>query len=387
MNVISGYLARYSFLMDNAVKIGDTGKEYHHCGTTLIRELKGEKMKLKLTVFFSLLLSAGIIFIHSAKANEPRLYIRSLFDIQYAFCDIQTNGVTGMDNRDSALEGRGFGTASTASMLFLVNGENEISLEFGALNWFSKDEMSDKARSHFNPEAKCKLELTAIRGKESQVLTAIEVEMDKNGQPVATTSADEPKDAAVNTPVVRHVIQAEKVETGHIEKKYFNPKEFPPNMTLYRFSRNVRISGLPEWAWVKATPYTDTPEQRQQLQQAYMTVWQAYNAKNIGTICAQQKIALKACAWATGESEESIFADKSIHSDIKATNFKMIPINWNDYRVKIMNQGRMVRLVNKSDPESSPISYHYVDDEDGDTVLATVAPIFSLINGRFVQVI
>ncbi|WP_339957038.1 hypothetical protein [Photorhabdus namnaonensis] len=52
-----------------------------------------------------------------------------------------------------------------------------------------------------------------------------------------------------------------------------------------------------------------------------------------------------------------------------------------------MNQGRMVRLVNKSDPESSPISYYYVDEEDGETVLATVAPIFSLINGRFVQVI
>ncbi|WP_445493834.1 hypothetical protein [Photorhabdus sp. SF281] len=35
---LSGYVARNSFLMSNAVKIGDTGKEYHHCGTTLIRE-------------------------------------------------------------------------------------------------------------------------------------------------------------------------------------------------------------------------------------------------------------------------------------------------------------------------------------------------------------
>ncbi|WP_445374423.1 hypothetical protein ACSLVK_20455 [Photorhabdus tasmaniensis] len=373
--------------MDNTVKIGDTGKEYHHCGTTLIKELKGEKMKLKLTVFFSLLLSAGIIFIHSTKANEPRLYIRSLFDIQYAFCDIKTNGVTGFSNRNSALEGRGFGTASTASMLFLVNGENEISLEFGALNWFSKDELSDKARSHFNPEAKCKLELTAMRGKESQVLTTIEVAMDKNGQPIATVSEDPPQYAAISsTPVVRHMVQGENAEGGHIEKKYFDPKEFPPNMTLYRFSRSIKISGLPDWEWVKATPYTDTPEQRQQLQQAYMAVWQAYNAKDIGIIRAQQKIALKAWAKATGGSEESIFIDQSI-SNINAKNFKMIPINWNDYKVKIMNQGRMVRLVNKSILSYSPISYHYVDDEDGETVLATVAPIFSLINGRFVQVI
>ncbi|KMW72258.1 hypothetical protein TI10_14870 [Photorhabdus luminescens subsp. luminescens] len=338
-------------------------------------------MKLKL-----LLLLLGVIVMSDANASEPRLYIRSLFDIQYAFCDIKTNGVTGVDNRDSALEGRGFGTSSTASMLLMANGENEVSLEFGALGWFSSDALSDKDRNHFNPEAKCTLELTAMRGKKSEVLTAIEVAIDKNGQPVATTPANEAKYAAISTPVVRHVVQAQNIEDGHVEKKYFNPKEFPPNMTLYRFSRSVRISGLPDWEWVKATPYTDTLEQRQQLQQAYMAVWQAYNAKDINTLMEQQKVALKAWAWATNESEESIFADQSAYSDINEKGFKMKPINWDDYTVKIMNQGRMVRLVNKSDPENSPISYYYVD-EDGDTILATVAPIFSLINGRFVQVI
>ncbi|OCA55957.1 hypothetical protein [Photorhabdus namnaonensis] len=329
----------------------------------------------------------GVIVVQGANANEPRLYIRSLFDIQYAFCDIKTNGVTGMDNRDSAREGRGFGTASTASMLFMTNGENKISLEFGALGWFSSDALSDKDRSHFNSEAKCNLELTAMRGKKSEVLTAIEVAIDKNGQPVAITPSNEAKYAAISTPVVRHTIQAENVESGHKDKKFFNSRKFPPNMTLYRFSRNVKISGLPEWEWEKATPYTDTPEQRQQLQQAYMAVWQAYNDKDINTLREQQKIALKAWAWATDESEESIFADQSAYSDINEKGFKMRPINWDDYRVKIMNQGRMVRLVNKSDPESFPISYYYVDEEDGETVLATVAPIFSLINGRFVQVI
>ncbi|MBS9436303.1 hypothetical protein EAE91_03655 [Photorhabdus noenieputensis] len=329
----------------------------------------------------------GVMVMQGANANEPRLYIRSLFDIQYAFCDIKTNGVTGFSNRNSALEGRGFGSSSTASMLLMANGENEVSLEFGALGWFSSDALSDKDRNHFNPEAKCTLELTAMRGKKSEVLTAIEVAIDKNGQPVATTPANEAKYAAISTPVVRHVVQAQNIEDGHVEKKYFNPKEFPPNMTLYRFSRSVRISGLPDWEWVKATPYTDTLEQRQQLQQAYMAVWQAYNAKDINTLMEQQKVALKAWAWATNESEESIFADQSAYSDINEKGFKMKPINWDDYTVKIMNQGRMVRLVNKSDPENSPISYYYVDEEDGETVLATVAPIFSLINGRFVQVI
>ncbi|WP_445373808.1 hypothetical protein ACSLVK_15035 [Photorhabdus tasmaniensis] len=230
----------------------------------------------------------------SAHANEPRLYIRSVFDIQYAFCDIKTNGVTGFSNCNSARASRGFGTSSTGAMLFMVNGENEISLEFGALGWFSPDKLSNKTRNHFNPEATCKLEMTAIRGKDSQVLTAIKVTMDKDGQPVVTTPVDEAKYATISTPVVRHVIQAENVEAGHKDENYFDNRKFPPNMTLYRFSRNVKISGLPEWEWIKATPYTDTPEQRQQLQQAYMAVWQAYNAKDVKTIREQQKVALKA---------------------------------------------------------------------------------------------
>ncbi|KOY60028.1 hypothetical protein AM629_21680, partial [Photorhabdus heterorhabditis] len=77
------------------------------------------------------------------------------------------------------------------------------SLEFGALGWFSPDEMSDKARNHFNPEAKCTLELTAMRGKNSQILTAIEVAIDENDQPVATKSKDETKYATISTPVIR----------------------------------------------------------------------------------------------------------------------------------------------------------------------------------------
>ncbi|WP_242689505.1 hypothetical protein [Photorhabdus cinerea] len=322
----------------------------------------------------------------SANADESRLYIRSVFDIQYAFCDIKTNGVTGFSNRNSAQAARGFGTGSTGSMLLMANGENEISLEFGALSWFSPDKLSDKARNHFNPEATCKLELTAMHGKNSQILTAIEVAIDENGQPETIVSTNEPKHAAISTPIVRHVIQADNVEAGHIDKKYFDAKEFPLNMTLYRFSRTVKVSGLPDWEWIKATPYTDTAEQRRQLQQAYMAVWQDYNTKDVNTIREQQKVALKAWAWSTGESEESIFTSKFFHQDFKEKSFKMIPINWNDYRVKIMNEGRMVRLVNKSDLNNAPISY-YVNDEDGDTDLATIAPIFSLINGRFVQVI
>ncbi|PWC15483.1 hypothetical protein DDT52_19460 [Brenneria roseae subsp. roseae] len=65
----------------------------------------------------------GVIMMTTANAANESLRIRSVFDINYAFCAIKTNGVLGMDNRDSAVAGRGFGSSSTNAMLILANGE------------------------------------------------------------------------------------------------------------------------------------------------------------------------------------------------------------------------------------------------------------------------
>ncbi|AYM91225.1 MULTISPECIES: hypothetical protein [Serratia] len=331
------------------------------------------------------LLLSGVMMTLTANAEEPRLYIRSLFDIEYAFCAIKTNGVLGMDNRNSAREGRGFGTSSTAAMLFLENGENEISLEFGALGWFNEKAMSESERELFNSQAGCKLELTAMRGNKSEVLSAIEVGIGTDGLPEAKMPVDEPKYKAISSSVVRQKIQAEHVIPGHKDSAYFSPGEYPAQMELYRFSRQVKVSGLPEWPWVKATSYTDTPEQRKGLEQAYLKVWQALNSKDMATFRQQLKLSLAAWSWSTGETGDSIFSDRKISTDIYTPHFKMIPINWQDYDVQIMNNGRLVRLVNKSDPSYSPISYYC--DGDGYIALNTISPIFSVINGEFVLVI
>ncbi|TQI81693.1 hypothetical protein FHU10_3375 [Serratia fonticola] len=321
----------------------------------------------------------------TAHAEESRLYIRSLFDIEYAFCAIKTNGVLGMDNRNSARQGRGFGTSSTAAMLFLENGENEVSLELGALGWFDKKDTSVLERALFNPQASCKLELTAMRGSNSEVLSAIEVGIGKDGLPEAKIPADEQKFKTISGPVVRQKILAEQVVRGHKDNEYFNPYKYPSKMEIYRFSRQVQVSGLPEWSWVKATPYTDTPEQRKGLEQAYIKIWRTMDNKDLTTLRKQLKLSLAAWAWSTGEGEESIFVDRGMKSDIQNSQFKMIPINWQDYDVQIMNKGRLVRLINKSDPSVSPLSYYC--DSDGDTVMRYISPIFSLINGEFVLVI
>lgn len=79
-------------------------------------------------------------------SNEPQK-IRSLFNIQQAYCAIKTNDVTGFDNRKSAWKGRGGGISSTNTLMLVENGENEISLEIGALGWFSDKSLSPEERS------------------------------------------------------------------------------------------------------------------------------------------------------------------------------------------------------------------------------------------------
>ncbi|GAB7196973.1 hypothetical protein OS31_35050 [Dickeya oryzae] len=93
-------------------------------------------------------------------------------------------------------------------------------------------------------------------------------------------------------------------------------------------------------------------------------------------------------AWSitTGESTDEIYSDKKFVHDFKNSKFEMIPINWNDYELEVMNGHRMVRFVNKSDPTISPLSY-LITDEDGDRSLGYYAPIFSLIDGKFIPVI
>lgn len=63
----------------------------------------------------------------------------------------------------------------------------------------------------------------------------------------------------------------------------------------------------------------------------------------------------------------------------------MLPIKWENYAIRIMNKGRMVQLYNKSKPIYSPLTFIFID-ENGEKLLGYYAPVFSLINGRFVPV-
>lgn len=57
-------------------------------------------MKLKY-IISAIILAGGIMTLTALASSTPKK-LRSLFNIQQAYCAIKTNGVTGYDNRDSA---------------------------------------------------------------------------------------------------------------------------------------------------------------------------------------------------------------------------------------------------------------------------------------------
>ncbi|MEH0874773.1 hypothetical protein QM999_08580 [Pectobacterium cacticida] len=326
----------------------------------------------------------GLVAIATANAAEEPLRIRSVFDIHSAFCAIKTNGVIGLDNRHSAVAGRGFGTASTNALMMLENGENEITVEIGALDWFLPGNDSDNAHKAFAPDARCKVALTAFKGKETSVLTQFTIAIGQDGIPYVQ-SGGEAEPGKMGKVTVKK-IRAQQVEKGHIPSDYFRENNFPAGMELYQFTQKIYLKSIPEWKWTTATPFTGTPEQVHALQMAYIELWQLFAEKNQAAIKAYLRESLQAWSVTTGESVDEIYQNEVFSNALKDPTFKMIVINWNDFEIEELNNGKMVRFINKSNPKYSPISYFIGESEDVKRI-GYFSPIFSLINGRFIPVI
>ncbi|RRO08984.1 hypothetical protein [Pectobacterium aquaticum] len=330
------------------------------------------------------LILLGVMMMSTANAADEPLRIRSVFDINSAFCAIKTNGVLGMDNRDSAVAGRGFGTSSTNALLALENGENELTVEIGALGWFSKENIDNEARKVFKPDAGCKVALTAFKGEQSKVLSQLTIAIGKDGLPYVQSGGD--ADTAKTEKVTVRKITAQQVEMGHLSSDYLIDNYFPAGMELYQFTQKVYLKSLPEWKWTKATPFTGKPEQIQALKIAYLDLWHLLAEKNDIEIKRYLNESLKAWAMTTGDSIDNVYKSNTFVDDLKNHEFKMININWNDYEFEVMNDNRMVRFINKSDPSFSPLIY-FIVNESGDKRLRGYSPIFSFIDGKFIPVI
>lgn len=313
-------------------------------------------------------------------AENERIKIRSLFDINDAFCAIKTNEILGMDNRDSAVSGEGYGTSSTNAMLMLENGENEITLEIGAMGWFSEEQLSLQEKKSFSKESSCKVDLVLFKGKQQTTLTSLDVKIGEDGLPTYFDSHGNP---GAMKPTK---IDAQQVTEGHVSDKYFLKNYYPKGMELYQFTTKVNVTGLPKWKWVDATPFIGSPEQIIALRQAYADLWKMLATKNDSQLKQYLAISTKAWVDTTGESEEDVYNDNEFSELFKNKSFKMIPIDWQDYEIEVMNKNRLVKFTNKSIPVISPISYE-LDTESGGKRIESFSPIFSIVDGKILPVI
>lgn len=335
-------------------------------------------MKIKYLVAV-VLMTGGIMSAVLYAGDKPQK-IRSRFNIQDAYCAIKTNGVTGYSNRRSAWIENGDSTgaiSSTNAMMLMENGENEISLEMGALGWFYDKPASTEVRARFAPQAECSLDLVRSVNQDETTLSSIKVTINPQGVP----------EAQANTvhPVVRKEILAEQAEPGFIDPDYFDETYFPKGMKVYQFTQKVTVGGLPEWGWTRATPFTGSDEQLQKLKAAYSEMAEIINSGNRARLKAFDSEALKAWSVTTGDSEDVILLSQHPKEELEGGKARILPIRWSDYEVRVMNKGRMVQFYNKSKPTFSPLTYIFID-ENGEKLLGYYAPVFSLINGRFIPV-
>lgn len=333
-------------------------------------------------IYISLIMFLGSLNMSYAEVKKPLSGIQTLFDINGAYCAIKANGAVGAENRTSAYEGRGLGSSSINTVLMLENGINDIAIDFGSLDWFSKNEQI-RQRNTFTQDAYCNLQVKLETQHHSVTLTTLNIKIDDHGIPYANSEDGNGKPAPKK--VVAQAVTAFQTEDGHLDSQFLIDNFYPSGMKLFQFTSKLRISGLPEWKWVKATPVTGTSAEMDELKHAYLKLWTLFSKKDTHGIKKELENSLNAWMMATGSDQDEIYESNDFPEDFNNPDFEMIPINWNDYKLEIVNKGRMVRLVNKSDPAFFPVSY-YIKDE-GRKFIGTYSPWFSLINGKFVPVI
>lgn len=248
--------------------------------------------------------------------------IRSRFNIQDAYCAIKTNGVTGFNNRSAAWSENGDPTgaiSSTNAMMLMENGENKISLEIGALGWFSNKPVSTEERGKFSPHAGCSLDLVRKVKENETTLSSIKVTINAQGIPEARPDNIHP--------VFRNEIEAEQAEPGFINPNYFDETYFPKGMKLYQFTQKVTVSGLPEWSWTRATPFTGSNEQLQQLKAAYSEMAEIISAGDRARLKDFDSEALNTWSATTHDSEDEILLSLYTKENLEGKKSKCSPSN------------------------------------------------------------
>ncbi|MEG0716439.1 MAG: hypothetical protein RR467_17065 [Morganella sp. (in: enterobacteria)] len=329
-----------------------------------------------------LLVMTGVL---TAQAKERNIEIRTSIDSKYLFCEVKTNGVPGYDNRASAMRGEGAGTTSTNSYIAMSNGANELTVEVGALDWFSENAAMIENKETFNPAAYCKAVMTLVDYDNDQAvnLATLDIKINEQGQPEAYLN-NVPDKTVVFNKTTSH--PTERVTKNRVIPVDPDMRAYPDNMTLYQFTKSFTVSDLPDWQWVHSEPYTGSPEQVALLKEAYSELWLALKNKDIKKVRKLYTPAAESWAFTTQSTTDKILDSQDYNTIYDEKNAEMKTIDWDNFYIIPMNNGKMVRMVYKETLRFSPVGISYVS-ERGKKASYFFSPIFSLVNGKYIPVI
>lgn len=316
-------------------------------------------------------------------ANE-NIEIRTKFSMKNIFCIIEHNDVIGFENRSSAALGRGFGNGSINSLLVLKNGENTVKITVASLGWFKSDISEITGDNEkFSNESKCTLDIIRVNSfsKEKNIITKMEVKINERGIPEVYFNGK--LDVTVE-PKIKNIQAPNKILKNKIYDIDYT--EFPVKMVTFEFSQSFFLEGIPKWNWTYAESFKSSNEELNKLKKAYLNRWELFNKKDLKGIEKLMSPALINWSIATNSSTKNIFNSYEFNSIFNSKNYNMQPIDWDNFRVQVMNDGKLVRMVYKEDISFSPLTMSYLD-EDGDEAVESFSPYFSLINNEWVEVL
>ncbi|MEM7874894.1 hypothetical protein Q4R10_21205, partial [Morganella morganii] len=133
-------------------------------------------------------------------------------------------------------------------------------------------------------------------------------------------------------------------------------------------------------------PYTGSPEQIALLKEAYSELWLALKNKDIKKVRKLHTPAAEAWAITTQSTTDRILDSQDYNTIYDENHVEMKTIDWDNFYIIPMNNGKMVRMVYKETLKFSPVGMSYIDYA-GYRSSFFFSPIFSLVNGKYIPVI
>lgn len=306
-----------------------------------------KKNQITVSGFFSVLiaLTAGVIPLRTAAMDHVK-YLAS-FKTTKSGCMAKVNSFPVINNFSYSSGSISTGFNITA---FIENGHNLIELMMGPID-------PDDNRTIY-PDSKCELVITRDTPESSQVITKIILDVNQQGKISSLSSSN---------------YSGSKFESRIEETQ----SSFDKDQNLYRVSRKIGVAGIPNWAWVNATPVTNRALPK--LYDVYSMIWNLMRKRDIETLRHITKISSSEMGLAEGLDSETIFSSYDLPENINDNELAPIKFDLTNYKLKTYANGRVFRLVDGI-YENSPLR---LQDKDGQ-IQYSYNPYFSIVDGRII---